>query len=175
MEEAISKLKRHSLCLQLSGTREVKLELIFDYFDLKELKLHLDYWKYACLVNEIDLYASAEERSSLMAFCKDIEKLMEGFYILSRHEDKRIEVMTLRYIKKWREKNRCDSLSKAEQQKPGHVLKWFAEKYRYEYALAEIMDMLDAVINLRQYDSYYRHSTVFFFMAINAFVSMVYE
>ncbi|MBV7530411.1 hypothetical protein [Chitinophaga sp. sic0106] len=174
MEKPNFQGKKYSLCFRLSGKRKKILRTIFEYFDLDGLKEQLDYWKYAALVNEIGMYDSGNERRQLIEFCADLEKVIEVFYVMSKHKKKQLQRIPAEYKKEWKKFNRCAILTKNEKSNLEGVLKMFSEKHIRLYALAEVTDMLEAVVTLKEPDDRNRHSSISFFLCINALLNLIY-
>lgn len=175
MEKSNFRVKEYSLVFLLSGKRKKVLKTIFEYFDLDGLKEHLEYWEYAGLVNEIDLFDSGRERRDLIEFCDDLEKVFEAFYIIGKYKERQLKNIPDEYKKVWEDFNICTVLSEEEKANLDGVLKSFSKKYDRLYALAEVVDMLEAVVTLKNEYNRHKHSAVPFFMCLNAIINSVYS
>ncbi|NLR67312.1 hypothetical protein HGH92_23610 [Chitinophaga varians] len=167
-------IKEYSLVYGLSGSPKKILQTVFGDYDLDGLKHHFEYWKYAALGNNISLYDCGKERRMLIGFCEDLEKVLEAFYVLSKHKKKQLERIPSEHKKIWKKCNKCSVLSKDEKKNPDAVLKLFSKKYKRLYAKAELVEMFECVITLEKGDRGHLNGAVSFFMCVDALLSLLY-
>lgn len=150
------------------------LEAVFGNFRLHDFRETLDLWLHAALASEQSAYANGGEREDLMDFVQHLHRLTEAFCII--HTGAPTQQSVPIPTKEWLAgANRPFYLSEAEQRNPHQEIQQFRQTFRYSYAKAELLDLLEGVITYNGAKEMPRADLVMFYRHLLYLVRLVYK
>ena len=121
------------------------LEAVFGNFHLHDFREGLNLWLHAALASEQSAYVNGGEREDLMDFVQHLHRLTEAFCIIHAHTpaQQNLPAPTKELLANV---NPLFYLNEAEQGNPHKEIRLFRRTFRYSYAKAELLDLLEGVI-----------------------------
>lgn len=114
---------------------------VFKSFGLEDICDEIDTWKRIAISDQLDFYREASQREDLMTFFDEIEKLIEGIYLLY------IKHITPKMTGRNFEIEETYALNEFEIANPVFVLISFFDNIPIHYVRLELWDCLNAVIS----------------------------
>ncbi|MFT4018946.1 MAG: hypothetical protein QM668_18430 [Agriterribacter sp.] len=150
------------------------LEAVFWNFRLHDFRETLNLWLHAALASEQSAYANGGEREDLMDFVHHLHRLTEAFCIIhtGAPAQQSVPIPTKELLL---DANRPFYLSEAEQGNPHQEILQFRQAFRYSYAKAELLDLLEGVITYNGAKEIARADLVMFYRHLLYLVRLVYK
>lgn len=150
------------------------LEAVFGNFRLHDFRETLNLWLHAALASEQSAYANGGEREDLMDFVHQLHRLTEAFCIIhaGTPAQQSVPIPTKELLTN---ANPLFYLNEAEQRNPHQEIRQFRQTFRYSYAKAELLDLLEAVITYNGAKEIARADLVMFYRHLLYLVRLVYK
>ncbi|MBX2923044.1 MAG: hypothetical protein KF746_12675 [Chitinophagaceae bacterium] len=150
------------------------LEAMFQNFQPEDFRKELNLWLHAALASEQSAYGEGGEREDLMDFVHHLHRLIEAFCILHTRTpaQQSLPAPTKGLLT---HANRPFYLTEAEQGNPAKVIRQFRRTFRYSYAKAELLDLLEAVITYKGEQAICRVDLVMFYRHLLHLVRLAYR
>lgn len=150
------------------------LEAVFGNFHLHDFREGLNLWLHAALASRQSAYEDGGEREDLMDFVQHLHRVTEAFCIIhtGTPAQKNMPAPTKRLLA---DVNGPFYLSEAEQRNPHQEIRQFRQRFRYSYAKAELLDLLEAVITYNGAKEIPRADLVMLYRHLLYLVRLVYK
>jgi len=150
------------------------LEAVFENFHLDDFREELNQWLHAALSSGQSVYEEGGEREDLMDFVHHLHRLIEAFCIIHARTlaQQNMPAPTRGLLA---DANRPFYLSEAEQGNPHKEIRQFRRTFRYSYAKAELLDLLEGVITYNGAKEICRVDLVMFYRHLLYLVRLVYK
>lgn len=182
MKQVNSKTKRErfwklSYHLVMEEPSLSRLPYVFQNFHLHDFREELHLWQRVALCNDQSAYDEAASREDLIDFITQLQRLIEAWYLVTRKKQQ--HKASKKRDKKLKEtepsSNRLDMLTKEEQAKPSKVIQSFGKTFTADYANAELLDMLDAMMTYKGVLKVRMGSLVFFYEHLSYLVRLAFS
>ncbi len=150
------------------------LEAVFENFHLHDFREALNGWLHAALSSEYSVYEDGGGREDLMDFVHCLHRLIESFCVIHSRTpaQQNLPAPTKGLLA---DANRPFYLSEAEQDNPHKEIAQFRRTFRYSYAKAELLDLLEAVVTYNGTKEISPVDLVMFYRHLLYLVRLVYK